>query len=123
MARPGRRRARVDDGRERARSAETLAWIGPAIGPARFEVGGEVRDAFLAASGQATAATAGCFVDIGGGKWLADLPSLARIRLAGCGVGSVHDSGLCTAADPRRFYSYRRDGMTGRMAAVIWIDH
>ena len=103
--------------------SQTLAWMGPAIGPTRFEVGDDVRDAFLEASGSATHATGGCFSEVGRGKWLADLPSLARIRLAGCGVASVSDSGLCTASDPRRFYSYRRDGITGRMAAMIWIDH
>ncbi len=56
------------------------------------------------------------------GKWLADLPRLARLRLAARGVADVHASGLCTASDPRRFYSYRRDRVTGRMAALIWIE-
>ena len=93
----------------------TVAWLGPCIGPARFEVGDDVRDAFGAAGERA-------FVRHGPGKWLADLPALARLRLAACGVVDVTASGLCTVSDPRRFYSYRRDGVTGRMAAAVWID-
>jgi YfiH family protein len=102
---------------------KTMAWIGPAIGPSRFEVGDDVRDAFIAASGgEAVEAVEAAFVPRAAGKWLADLPALARLRLACCGVRDVHASGLCTASDPQRFYSYRRDGVTGRMAALIWID-
>ena len=97
----------------------TIAWIGPAIGPSRFEVGDDVREAFLAASDDAAVRAA--FVPRGPGKWLADLPALARTRLASIGVRDVHASGLCTASDARRFYSYRRDGVTGRMAALIWL--
>lgn len=99
----------------------TIAWIGPAIGPSRFEVGDDVRDAFIA--GPDEDAVAAAFVPLVPGKWLADLPALARLRLEACGVRDIHASGLCTASDPRRFYSYRRDGVTGRMAALIWIDH
>ncbi len=98
---------------------DTMAWIGPAIGPTRFEVGDDVRDAFLA--NDATYAQA--FRRHGETKWLADLPRLARMRLHACGVNDVVESGLCTASDATRFYSYRRDGVTGRMAAVIWIEH
>ncbi|MEO8935314.1 MAG: peptidoglycan editing factor PgeF [Burkholderiaceae bacterium] len=98
----------------------TMAWIGPAIGPSRFEVGDDVRDAFIAASGDDSVAAA--FMPSTAGKWLADLPALARLRLEACGVRDIHPSGLCTASDPRRFYSYRRDGVTGRMAALIWLD-
>ena len=97
---------------------DTIAWIGPAIGPARFEVGDNVRDAFVAhdsASGTA-------FEAHDHGKWHADLPALARMRLQARGVRDVFESGLCTASDAARFYSYRRDGVTGRMAALIWID-
>jgi YfiH family protein len=101
---------------------ETIAWIGPAIGPTRFEVGDDVRDAFLAAGYGDRGAILAAFVPRGPGKWLADLPALARTRLAACGVRDVHASGLCTASDADRFYSYRRDGTTGRMAATIWIE-
>lgn len=95
-----------------------LAWLGPAIGPAAFEVGDEVRDAFIARDSRASAA----FVRHGPGKWLCDLYLLARQRLAALGVTRVYGGGLCTFADTHRFYSYRRDGVTGRMASLIWID-
>ena len=99
---------------------DTIAWIGPAIGPTRFEVGADVRDAFLV---KHTACGAGAaFKPHGHGKWHADLPALARMRLNAHGVVDVFESGLCTASDAARFYSYRRDGATGRMAALIWID-
>jgi YfiH family protein len=101
---------------------DTLAWIGPAIGPSRFEVGNDVRDAFLAKADGDRAAITAAFVPNAPDKWLADLPALARARLAACGVQAVRFSGLCTASDPVRFYSYRRDGTTGRMVAVIWIE-
>ncbi len=93
-------------------------WLGPAIGPGAFEVGAEVREGFLGLSPQAAAA----FVPLGQGKWLADLYLLARQRLAGLGVDKVWGGDLCTFGDPGRFYSYRRDGATGRMASLIWID-
>ena len=101
----------------------TMAWIGPAIGPQRFEVGDDVRDAFVERASDTASAVSAAFRPRGPGKWLADLPRLARLRLAACGVRDVHASGLCTASDVARFYSYRRDGVTGRMAALIWIDH
>lgn len=97
---------------------ELLAWLGPCIGPQAFEVGPEVRDAFVAQDG----AAARDFRAIRAGKFLADLPALARRRLAACGVSEIHGGGLCTHADPARFYSYRRDGETGRMAALIWMN-
>ena len=102
---------------------ETMVWIGPAIGPTRFEVGDDVRDAFRASAGAAIDAVDACFIARGGGKWLADLPALARERLGRRGVVDVYASGLCTAIDERRFYSYRRDRVTGRMAALVWTDH
>ncbi len=95
-----------------------LAWLGPAIGQANFEVGEEVRAAFLAAD--AGAATA--FVANDRGRWQCDLDALARRRLAALGLASVHGGGWCTYAEPRRFFSYRRDGRCGRMAALIWLD-
>jgi polyphenol oxidase len=96
--------------------AGVVAWFGPAIGPAAFEVGNDVRDAFVARDAFASDA----FVRGAPGKWLADLEALARGRLARAGVTSVGGGGMCTVADPARFFSFRRDGTTGRMAAFIW---
>lgn len=98
--------------------AELLAYLGPAIGPRTFEVGAEVREAFLAGGDEARAA----FVPHASGKWLADLFVLARQRLAGVGVGAVYGGGLCTYSNPSRFFSHRRDKVSGRMAALIWIE-
>jgi len=95
---------------------EVLACLGPGIGPQAFEVGPEVRDAFIARNALAASAFAPGRSD----KWLADLYALARLALARIGVTRVHGGGLCTASDPQRFYSYRRDRITGRMAALIW---
>lgn len=97
--------------------ARLVAWLGPAIGPQAFEVGEEVRSAFTAAD----PAAATHFHPGRAGRWLADLPALARRRLMECGVASVHGGGSCTVADAARFYSYRRDGVTGRMAALAWL--
>lgn len=101
---------------------QLLAWLGPAIGPAAFEVGPEVREAFLAgAPAGARAAVADCF-KLSGSRpdhWLADLYALARLRLQGLGVGSVSGGHFCTYSDPERFYSFRRDGATGRMASLV----
>ncbi|MGH8318100.1 MAG: peptidoglycan editing factor PgeF [Steroidobacteraceae bacterium] len=97
-------------------AGELLAWLGPAIGPAHFEVGEEVRAAFLAADAGASAA----FRPNARGRWQCDLYALARRRLAALGVGSLHGGGWSTYADPGRFFSYRRDGRCGRMAALIW---
>ena len=95
-----------------------MAWLGPAIGPSAFEVGAEVLEAFVATSPQSRAA----FRPIPGkpGKYLANLYLLAKQRLAQCGVTSVYGGEFCTYAEPDRFFSHRRDGQTGRMAAVIW---
>jgi YfiH family protein len=95
-----------------------IAWLGPAIGPDAFEVGGEVREAFLGRDVHA----AGAFRAGRAGRYLADLPALARRRLAALGIREVRGGGLCTHADPGRFYSYRRDGETGRMAALAWLE-
>ncbi len=100
---------------------ETLmAWLGPAIGPQAFEVGPEVRDAFLAAVSEAEAA----FTPEGArpGHFMADIYRLARQRLARAGVTRVYGGGFCTMADKDRFFSFRRDGRTGRMASLIWLD-
>ncbi|MFA5628113.1 MAG: peptidoglycan editing factor PgeF [Thiohalomonadaceae bacterium] len=96
---------------------EILAWLGPAIGPNAFEVGEEVRQAFVFED----AAAATSFQPLPTGRWLADLYSLARLRLVRCGVQAVYGGGLCTLQDERQFYSYRRDGVTGRMASLIWL--
>jgi hypothetical protein len=97
--------------------AELVAWLGPAIGPQAFEVGADVREAFV--SGDPGAAAA--FRTGRTGRWFADLPALARRRLAALGVGDVRGDSPCTHSDPERFYSYRRDGATGRMAALAWL--
>jgi copper oxidase (laccase) domain-containing protein len=96
---------------------ELIAWLGPAIGPGAFEVGDEVRAAFMAQD----AASAPAFISQRPGKRLADIFALARWRLAGLGVTRVFGGGVCTVSDAARFYSYRRDGVTGRMASVIWL--
>jgi YfiH family protein len=94
-----------------------IAYLGPGIGPGAFEVGADVRDAFLAHDANAAAA----FTPHAAGKWLADLFLLARQRLRHAGVGEIHGGTLCTYSDARRFFSYRRERTTGRMAAVIWL--
>lgn len=98
--------------------SQLIAWLGPAIGPADFAVGAEVREAALAAHGEAERA----FVARGPGKWLADIYDLARLRLARAGVGGVFGGGRCTVRDARRFFSFRRDRETGRMASLLWIS-
>ncbi|MDX1593277.1 MAG: peptidoglycan editing factor PgeF [Gammaproteobacteria bacterium] len=94
-----------------------LAWLGPAIGAAAYEVDGAVRDAFVASDEGA----AGAFTVTRPGHWRADLDLLARRRLAEAGIEAVHGGGYCTASDDGRFFSYRRDGVTGRMASLVWI--
>ncbi|MEJ0085346.1 MAG: peptidoglycan editing factor PgeF [Pseudomonadota bacterium] len=94
------------------------AWLGPAISKLHFEVGEEVRTAFVAAD----AGAAAFFAANERGRWQADLAGLARRRLAALGIDDVAGGEWCTYADPRRFYSHRRDGRGGRMAALIWRD-
>ncbi len=101
----------------RAEPGELMAWLGPAIGPQAYEVGDEVREAFVARDLAAAAA----FRAVRRGHWMLDLYAVARQRLAARGVTRVHGGGLCTFSDPARFFSYRRDGATGRMAALIWL--
>jgi hypothetical protein len=98
---------------------ELLAWLGPAIGADAFEVGAEVRSEFLACAD--TAATRACFRESPGrpGHFVANLQALARLRLAGAGVPDVKGADLCTYSRPEQFFSYRRDGVTGRMASLI----
>ena len=97
---------------------ELIAWLGPAIGQAAFEVGPEVRAAFVARDPHAQAAFRPGRAD----RWHADLALLARQRLADAGVAAVYGGDLCTFSDRERFFSHRRDGTSGRMASLIWLD-
>jgi YfiH family protein len=101
-------------------AAQLITWLGPCIGPARFEVGDDVLQAFTA--GDPGAAAAFAAYPGRAGKWLCDLYALARRRLHALGVAAVYGGGFCTVNDPR-FYSHRRDqGASGRMAALIWLE-
>lgn len=97
---------------------DMLAWLGPAIGPHAFEVGEEVRAAFIDAQPQASSA----FVPGRPGKWFADLYALARLRLNALGITGIYGGGHCTYRERERFFSYRRDGATGRMGSFIWLE-
>ncbi|MCU5773115.1 purine nucleoside phosphorylase YfiH [Erwiniaceae bacterium BAC15a-03b] len=97
-------------------AGEIHAWLGPAIGPAAFEVGCEVFDAFVADNPQAAAA----FKPVGA-KYFADIWLLARLRLEAQGVLSISGGGLCTVTQAEQFFSFRRDGVTGRLASLIWL--
>lgn len=99
-----------------ARPGAISAWLGPAIGPSVFEVGDEVRQAFLANAPD----TAAYFAPGVDGRWLSDLFGLTRTALGAAHVSRVYGGGVCTFSDPERFYSYRRDGVCGRMASLIW---
>jgi YfiH family protein len=99
--------------------ADLMAWLGPAIGPEQFEVGAEVREAFLDKDPQARQAFVPGAAE---GYFLADLYKLARQRLTSAGVAEVYGGHWCTFSDPERFFSYRRDGVTGRMASLIFIE-
>jgi YfiH family protein len=112
--------ATVANMRERG-AGEITAWLGPAIGPSRFEVGQDVRDAFLARLPEAEVAP--CFANYPGrpGKYLADMFSLARRMLAVEGITRIHGGNRCTATARDTFYSYRRDHVTGRQASLIWL--
>ena len=95
-----------------------VAWLGPTIGPRNYEVGDEVRAAFVAHD----AAAASAFVPTRAGHWFADLYALAHQRLARAGVPQVGGGAFCTFSEPARFFSYRRDRRTGRMAALAWLE-
>ncbi|MDD5319697.1 MAG: peptidoglycan editing factor PgeF [Methylococcales bacterium] len=101
---------------KRGARRDLLAWLGPAIGPDCFEVGVEVRDAFL----EKSAAFTSGFKKQSNGKWLADIYQLARIELAALDIVKVYGGTNCTVKEHKRFYSYRRDTQTGRMATLIW---
>ncbi len=102
-------------------NARIMAWLGPAIGPTHFEVGEEVRHAFITHDKKAALAFFPHNLR-NDGKWLADLFLLARQRLTKAGVADIYGGDECTFSDPAKFFSYRRDGNTGRMAGLIWLD-
>ena len=108
--------ATVQAMREKVPDADLVAWLGPCIGPTAFEVGDDVRDAFLTA-GSGTAFQPGRAP----GKWLANLPLLARLRLQALGITTIHTAGHCTFSEPEHFWSYRRSTPCGRMAGLIWL--
>ena len=95
-----------------------MAWLGPAIGPGHFEVGAEVREALLKEDSGAE----GAFVLNARGRFMADLGALVRRRLAALGVGRIYGGGGCTHADAERYFSHRRDGVTGRQTTLIWLE-
>jgi YfiH family protein len=99
-----------------AKSTELMAWIGPGIGPTAFEVGDDVLQAFCADAPECKSA----FQPLRPGKWLCDLPALARDALRRAGVPQIYGGNFCTYTDTERFYSHRRNPVTGRMAALIW---
>lgn len=99
-------------------SVRLLAWLGPAIGPDAYEIGEEVREAFL----QRDAKAASAFLPTRPGHWRLDLYAVARQRLAALGVANVSGGGFCTATDVARFYSYRRNKAVERMAAAVWLS-
>ncbi len=130
--------ATVQQMRQKVPDANIVAWLGPSIGPTVFEVGDEVRAAFIAAAQDMVANLQGSQPNQEDaqyttraesafrpgrkpGKWLANLPELARQHLHALGITDIHTAGVCTFSDPARFWSYRRDQTCGRMAGLIWI--
>ena len=99
-----------------ASPANVIAWLGPAIGPTHFEVGGEVREAFMAVDPASSLAFAPA-----GTKFMANIYLLARLRLQSVGVSAIYGGEYCTVSESTKFYSYRRDGITGRLASLIWL--
>ena len=99
-------------------ASRLIAWLGPAIGPRAFEVGADVLSAFAQSDPSHSAFAAAADP----GKWLADLFALARERLASAGLSAISGGGLCSFSDPARFFSHRRDRITGRQAAFIWLE-
>jgi YfiH family protein len=98
------------------RPDQLMAWLGPAIGASAYEVGDEVRTAFI----RTDEAAAACFEKTGT-RWLLDMYAMARHRLKKSGVSDVSGGNFCTYSEPERFFSYRRDGVTGRMASLVWL--
>jgi YfiH family protein len=95
-----------------------LAWLGPAISQRAFEVGAEVRDIFVAQDAQANEA----FISGANGKWMADIYLLAHQRLHALGISRIYGGEHCTHSEASKFFSYRRDGVTGRMGTFIWLE-
>jgi YfiH family protein len=95
-----------------------LAWLGPGIGPAHFEIGPEVREELLRADPEAE----GAFERNVRGRYMADLPALVRRRLERLGIARIYGGNACTYAAPEDYFSYRRDGRTGRLATLIWLE-
>ena len=110
---------RTVDAMRAAGAADILAWLGPAIGPQAFEVGAEVRQAFVEQDAAADAAFAP--IAARADKFHADLYRLARARLRAAGVDSISGGDRCTVSERECFYSYRRDGVTGRIGSFIWL--
>jgi hypothetical protein len=102
----------------RVQPAELVAWLGPAISPAAYEVGPEVRDAFVARSARAQRR----FTRNPRGRWQADLYGLAQDALLRAGIAAIHGGGFCTFTEAERFFSHRREAPCGRMASLIWLD-
>lgn len=102
----------------RTRAGDLIAWLGPAIGQESFEVGDDVRAAFIARNADAAAA----FIPNARERWQADLYRLARQRLLALGVERIHGGGYCTYRDEARFFSHRRDNRSGRMATLLWLE-
>lgn len=100
-----------------AQPGDIMAWLGPAIGPERFEVGAEVREAFMRGDPQASLA-----FHPSGDKYLADIYLLARQRLSAAGVQKIYGGNHCTVSQPELFFSYRREKTTGRMVSLIWFE-
>ena len=101
---------------------QIIAWLGPAIGPQTFEVGDEVRQAFCEYDSTAAEAFTAVQSETNEKKWLADVYQLARQRLAAVGVNAVFGGGRCTFTEADEFYSFRRDGVTGRMVSLVWVE-
>lgn len=104
--------------RMRVEPGKLMCWLGPAIGPRAFEVGDDVRNAFLALAG----GYARVFASHQSGKWLMDIYAAARLQLSGLGITQISGGEYCTYTDPQQFYSYRREQVTGRMASLIWLS-
>jgi hypothetical protein len=100
------------------RPAELIAWLGPAIGPRHFEIGAEVREALL----RTDPGAGPCFTANSRGRFMADLPGLARRRLMALGLTRIYGGSECTFSDADRYFSHRRDGRCGRQATLIWLD-
>ena len=105
-----------------AKSADLMAWLGPAIGSIAFEVGFEVREQFIAKDAKSERAFKPHGKNQEQEKWLADIYKIATQRLNNCGITQIYGGGECTFTDEKRFFSFRRDGVTGRMASLIWLE-